>query len=237
MASLAEALVRTFLPACCALCRRDLPWQGSAAGVCAACWGAVREHVPACPRCGDPDSPAGEECLACRNQAPPWRAAAAVGPYEGALRDLVLLCKQGRRDELVRPLARLLGAAFRRTGWPRPTAIVPVPMWWGRRLRRGFNQAELLADELAAGVGSPRVAALGRRRGRPQAGLGRSERRRLGRASLTIRHPVAGPVLLVDDVLTTGATAAACAHALRAAGAQDVYVLTLARTTPPGRIP
>jgi ComF family protein len=193
--------------------------------------------VPACPRCGDPDSPAGEECLACRTEPPAWRAAAAVGAYEGTLRDLVLLCKQGRRDELARPLGRMLAAAHRRIGWPRPTAVVPVPMWWGRRLRRGFNQADLLAREVAAAVGARHVAALGRRRGRPQAGLSRSERRRLGRASLTIRHPVSGPVLLVDDVLTTGATATACAHTLRAAGAQDVYVLTLARTSHPGRIP
>ena len=237
MASLAEAVVRTFLPACCALCQRALPWQGSAAGVCAACWAAVRDHVPACPRCGDPDSPAGDECLACRTAPPPWRAAAAVGPYEGALRDLVLLCKQGRRDELARPLGALLAAAYRHTGWPRPEAVVPVPMWWGRRLRRGFNQADLLARELAAAIGCRRVAALARRRGRPQAGLSRVERQRLGRAALTVRRPVAGAVLLVDDVLTTGATAAACAHALQAAGARDVYVLTLARTSPPGRIP
>jgi len=237
MANLAEAFARTLLPACCALCQRALPWRGSDAGVCAACWTAVREHVPACPRCGDPDSPAGEECLACRTDPPPWRAAAAVGPYEGALRDLVLLCKLGRRDELARPLARLLAAAYRRAGWPRPAAVVPVPMWWGRRLRRGFNQADLLARELASMIGARRVAALSRRRGRPQAGLGRSARRLLSRAALSYRRRLAGPVLLVDDVLTTGATAAACTRTLHAAGGQDVYLLTLARTTPPGRIP
>ena len=237
MASLAEALIRTFLPACCTLCQRALPWQGSEAGICAACWTAVREHAPACPRCGAPDTAAGQECLSCLNEPPPWRAAAAAGPYEGALRDLVLLCKQGRRDELARPLGRLLARAYRRTGWPQPSVIVPVPMWWGRRLRRGFNQAELLARELAASIGSRQVSALARRRGRPQAGLGRSERRRLGRAALVVRRPGAGAVVRGDDVLTTGATAGAGAHALHAAGADDVYVLTLARTSPPGRVP
>jgi ComF family protein len=237
MASIAEALVRTFLPACCVSCQCALPWKGSAAGVCAACWSAVREHVPACPRCGDPDSSPGEECLACRTEPPPWRGAAAFGPYEGTLRQLVLLLKQGRRDELARPLGRLLAGAYRRAGWPRPAAVVPVPMWWGRRLRRGFNQAALIAGELSAAIGTPVVELLARRRGRPQAGLGRGARRRLAPSAIAARRPVSGCLLLVDDVLTTGATAAACTRALLAAGARDVFVLTLARTAPPGRIP
>jgi ComF family protein len=237
MASLAEALVRTFLPACCSLCREPLPWRGSEAGVCPECWNAVREHTPACPVCGDPDSASGGPCLSCAADPPPWRAAAAVGPYEGTLRDLILLFKQGRRDELARPLAVRLARTFRRTGWPRPTAVVPVPMWWGRRLRRGFNQAELLAREISATLESRTATALARRRGRPQAGQRRGERRRLPRSSYFARRRIAGPVLLIDDVLTTGATASACARALQAAGAADVYVLTLARTAPPGRIP
>jgi ComF family protein len=237
MASLAEALIRTFLPACCSLCRQPLPWRGSEAGVCTRCWQDVREHTPRCPVCGDPESAGGGPCLACATDPPAWRAAAAAGPYEGTLRDLILLFKQGRRDELARPLAALLLRAYRRAEWPRPTAVVPVPMWWGRRLRRGFNQAELLAGELSAALGARTVAALSRRRGRPQAGQGRSGRRRLSRSALVRRRPVTGPVLLIDDVLTTGATASACARALRDAGADDVYVLTLARTSPPGRIP
>ncbi len=237
MASLAEALVRTFLPACCSLCREPLPWHGSEAGVCPVCWHAVREHIPVCPVCGDPDSPSGGPCLACASDPPPWRAAAAVGPYEGTLRDLILLFKHGRRDELAGPLGALLAGAYRRAGWPRPTDVVPVPMWWGRRLRRGFNQAELLAREISATLGSRTATALARRRGRPQAGQRRGERRRLPQASFSARRPVAGPVLLIDDVLTTGATAAACTRALQAAGAGGVYVLTLARTAPPGRIP
>ncbi len=237
MASLAEALVRTFLPACCSLCRQPLPWRGSEAGVCSGCWGAVREHAPVCPVCGDPDSAPGGACLACTTEPPPWQAAAAAGPYEGTLRDLILLLKQGRRDELARPLAELLLRTYRRAGWPRPAAVVPVPIWWGRRLRRGFNQAELLADGLATALGIRTVAALSRRRGRPQTGQRRGGRRRLSLASFSQRRPVAGAVLLIDDVLTTGATASACSRALLEAGADDVYVLTLARTSPPGRIP
>jgi ComF family protein len=237
MASPAEALVRTFLPACCSLCRGPLPWRGSEAGVCPQCWRELREHAPACPRCGDPDSAPGGPCLACAAAPPPWTAAASVGPYEGVLRDLVLLLKQGRRDELARPLAERLAAAFRRTGWPRPAAIVPVPMWWWRRLRRGFNQAELLAESLADRIGGRSVRALIRRRGRPQTGRSRSERRALRRSAFAVRRRVFGPVVLVDDVLTTGATAAACTRALHAGGAADVFVITLARTAPPGRIP
>jgi len=237
MATLAEAFVRAALPACCALCTRALPWRGSAAGVCGSCWSSVREHTAACPRCGDPETIAGEPCLACREEEPPWRAAVAVGPYDGTLRELVLLCKQGRRDELARPLAHRLAAAFRRSGWPEVALFVPVPMWWGRRLRRGFNQAELLSREVARQLGGRSVAALSRRRGRPQVGRSRSERRRLSGSAFTARRPVAGDVVLVDDVLTTGATAAACTRALLAAGADAVYLLTVARTPRPGRIP
>ena len=141
MASLAEALVRTFLPAACTLCRGALPWQGSEAGVCGACWAAVREHLPACPRCGDPDAAAGEICRRCADDPPPWRSAAAAGPYAGALRDLILLYKQGRRDELARPLGERLARAYRRTGWPLPAAKRGDVKNCMPRYRIGFHPA------------------------------------------------------------------------------------------------
>jgi len=233
VASLASALASTFLPAACGRCGEPLG-AGAAGGVCAACWQAVVQHEgEPCPRCGRPDLAVPGPCLACRDAPPPWDAAASVGPYAGILRDLVLLLKQGRRDELAAPLAALLEDAFRAAGWPLPAFVVGVPMHWWRRLQRGFNQAELLARELAARLGAPVRSPLRRGAGAPQVGQARSERLRLSSRRFAVARRAGGSILLVDDVVTTGATAAACTRALRHAGATEVRVLALARTPDP----
>lgn len=238
MASLAEALAETFLPATCSVCGSPLPWRGSRGGVCGACWAAARPHLRgACPVCGDPDAEPTEPCLSCRTAPPPWHAAASYGPYQGTLREVVVGFKHARRDELCTPLADLMLGAHRRAGWPLPDAIVPVPVHWARRWTRGFDHAALLARNIAHGLGRPVVGALRRRRGRPQVGRTRTERLALTEAAFPARRRVTGLVLLVDDVFTTGATAAACTRALRRAGAGEVHVLTLARTLRPGRVP
>jgi ComF family protein len=238
MASLAEALAQTFLPSTCAACGEVLPWRGSRAGVCSACWSSVTPHPGRlCPVCGEPELEADGPCLACRDAPPPWRAATSAGPYSGTLRGLVLLLKTGGRDELAGPLAELIVGASRRAGWPRPDAVVAVPMGTWRRLRRGYNQAELLARETAHRLAAPLVAPLRRRPGRSQVGLPRTERLRLAASAFPIRRCVDGRVVLVDDVFTTGATAAACTRALAGAGASEIYVLTVARTPRSGRIP
>lgn len=238
MAFLAEALAATFLPARCATCTGVLPWEGSRAGVCAPCWSAAAPHAGGlCPTCGAPDVSEPGPCLACRAAPPPWRAAASYGPYGGVLRGLVMALKNGRRDELAAPLAAFLVAAWRRTGWPRPDLVVAVPMTPWRRLRRGFNQAELLARRVATGLGSEYSAALHRSRGAAQFGRTRAQRLALPASTFHAGAAVTGEVLLVDDVLTTGATAAACCTALVRAGANAVRVITVARTPRPGRIP
>lgn len=187
--------------------------------------------------CGTAEVGAEGVCLACRTGPPPWRAAASVGPYAGILRELILLFKARGRDELAAPLAGLLAGALRDAAWPAPHTVVAVPMTWMRRLHRGYNQAELLAREVARTLGVRYVRAL-RRRGRgTQVGGARSDRLRLAASAFPVRRAVSGRVVLVDDVLTTGATAAACTRALRHAGADDVFVLTVARTPQPGRTP
>ncbi len=237
MAVLVEVLARVFLPASCALCGRPLPVKASRGGVCGRCWDSI---VPvgheACPRCGEATG-GGEECLSCRHDPPPWQAAASAGWYEGPLRELILLFKNGRRDELASPLAELLQRRLDQLPWPSPEAVVPVPAWWGRRLRRGFDHADLLARHLASLASFRWCAALRRRRRGTQAGRTRAERLALPRGTFAARRAVHGHVLLVDDVLTTGATARACTRALLAAGASAVSLLTVARTPRPGRIP
>jgi ComF family protein len=206
--------------------------------VCAACLKAPQpldaEHF--CRSCRTPFStpyPLDESgrCGLCRAGLNQFDSAYAYSAYEGVLRELIHLFKYGR----VRPLARVL-SAYLSAALPREERfdmVVPMPLYWVRRWRRGFNQSELLAREVAKWAGIPVVRAVRRARSTAsQASLSRAERRRNVRGAFALRRgaEVSGRrVLLVDDVLTTGATANACAETLKRAGARYVAVLAVAR--------
>jgi len=174
-------------------------------------------------------------CALCRSGLRAFDAAYSFGSYGGSLRELIHLLKyQG-----MQPLARPLGAYLLRS-LPRDEAfdaIVPVPLHWWRRWNRGFNQSELLARALSRSTGIPVRDAL--RRTRPtasQAGLSNTARRRNMVQAFRCRREIAvrgKRILLVDDVMTSGATANACASALLAAGAASVDVLVAARVPDP----
>ncbi len=170
-------------------------------------------------------------CRLCRAGRFGFDAAFAYGSYDGRLRELIHLFKYGGVETLAGPLGRMLMLACPRH--QRFDVLVPMPMHWWRRWRRGFNQAELLAAEVGRRAGLPVQAVVCRRRHTsPQAGLSRRERRRNVQGAFLVRRPeqVQGKkVLVVDDVLTTGSTAGACAEALKQAGARYVAVLALAR--------
>lgn len=186
-------------------------------------------------------------CGLCRRGLNGFDAAYSLAAYEGRLRKLIHLFKYGRIATLAAPLGEFLAVAI-----PRHTpfdAVIPMPLHWRRRWGRGFNQAGLLAREVARRSGVPVIHAVRRKRATPpQAGL-TNRQRRLNVAGAFAANPRASvrdlSVLLVDDVLTTGATASACAAALKRAGARRVAVLTLARadrriyadTLAPGAIP
>jgi ComF family protein len=158
-------------------------------------------------------------------------AAYSFGAYENALRELIHLFKYSRIRTLARPLGALLGRALPRD--ERFDLIVPVPLHWRRRWQRGFNQAELLAQEMARQTGRPCASLLRRVRSTAvQAGLSHSRRRRNVAAAFACRdaNRVRGRrILLIDDVMTTGSTGAACAAVLRRAGAVRVVLLSVAR--------
>jgi ComF family protein len=155
----------------------------------------------------------------------------SFGFYEGSLRSLIHLFKYSGMKPLARRLGEHLcraledGASF--------DVVVPVPLHWRKGWRRGFNQAELLAREVARRRGTSVLRAL--RRKRPtatQAGLTSAGRRRNVAGAFLLRSgaDVRGKrILLVDDVMTTGATANACANALKRGGAKSVSLATLAR--------
>ena len=151
------------------------------------------------------------------------------------LRELIHVFKYGRVQTLAGPLGDMLWTALARDeAWD---MIAAVPLHWRRRWQRRFNQSELLARNLARRSGIPYRSLLRRVRATPsQAGLSNQKRRRNVTAAFACRRMAlrgeglqGKRILLIDDVLTTGATASACAAALKKAGAQRVGILTLAR--------
>lgn len=181
----------------------------------------------------------GQVCGACIADPPAYDRARAALVYGDVSRELVLGLKyQGRRDGLV-----LLAGWMAAAGKPlleEADLIVPVPLHYLRLVRRGFNQSGWLAAAVARSSGVKlSVDALKRVRATPiQGGLSATGRRRNVQGAFRVRGTAKGRlrgarVLLVDDVLTTGATAEACAMALKRAGARCVDVLTLARVAGP----
>lgn len=189
-----------------------------------------------CVVCGAPGpSPCGG-CARRLRRAPPFAApagldsCAALLAYDGAGRDLVAGLKyRNRRVGVARLAAAMVAAAEVAWGGTVPVDVVTwAPTTSARRRARGYDQARLLAGEVARQLHRPLPALLSRRPGPPQTGRPLVERR--GGARFAPRRAASGRVLLVDDVLTTGATIEAAAEALRGAGAREVHGLVLART-------
>ncbi len=235
IARLAGLLV---FPSFCKICGEPLDRPGERI-VCGACLGGLRpRHGPVCPLCGRfEDGPAeGHICRRCLARWPAFSRHRSCGVYGGALRDIILLFKYRKYAPLSRPLARFAASCLGDEAelWDGVDGLVPVPLHPSRRRDRGFNQARLLARDLAKPRGLPVLAgALVKVRNTPaQAGLKASDRERNVRGVYAVRRPerVRGrTLLLVDDVTTTGATVRECARVLAAAGAKEVRAITLAQ--------
>jgi ComF family protein len=235
----AVAALDLVFPALCPVCATVLG-RGRRDPLCGGCWEAIeRVEAPVCEICGLPfhvfaatsgDARAGR-CAECAAAPPAFDWARAGGVYAGPLREAVQRLKFARKPALARPLGDLVVEQWA-TRLPVVDAVVPVPLARARERERGFNQATLLADRVARGLGT-RLESRWLVRGRDtasQTDLDAPARRANVRGAFRASGAVAHRHLaLVDDVLTTGATAAECARVLRDAGARSVGVLTVAR--------
>lgn len=216
----------------CALCAGiDQVHQG----VCTCCTCSLPALAGQLCRCGLPLPPAAGAatyCGRCLKRPPPFRRLLAPYTYTWPLDRLISAYKYRRRMELEAPLLGLWQWRFPDTVLP--DVLVPVPMHWRRQWLRGFNQAARLARGLGRKLDIPTLPALVRARPTPaQQGLAAGPRRRNVRGAFACTAQVQGlRIALVDDVVTTGATAREAAAVLLAAGAAEVEVWALARALP-----
>ena len=239
--ALTDAALALLYPLRCAACGESSVERRAHAPACAACWAATDVFTgkeTLCWKCGARSAaelPAEKwpdvRCRRC--DAEHFTAARSVGAYQGALRASVLQLKH--EPHIGAHLAGLLALAQARPPLDTATLIVPVPLHAERERERGFNQAAHLARTLSERTHLPLdewSVVRAKHAERHRAGMDARARRETVEDAFKVVRPrlVAGHrVLLVDDVLTTGATVSSCAHALRLAGALDVFVLTLAR--------
>ena len=223
-------------PPRCPLCGAGLAAQS---GLCAECWGGLA--VPGDPSCATCQRPlevgasATTQCAPCLLQPPRHDGIAAGTLYNDTSRRLVLALKHGHRIALAPLLARLIAAQLPEKvgpGW----IVVPVPLHRWRLWGRGFNQSALLARELALANGAKLLVdgLVRTKRTPPLGGLGRTARARALSGAIQLNPRQAGQlngakVLLVDDVLTSGATSDACVRALKRGGAEQVVLGCFAR--------
>ena len=244
-------LIDVLLPTGCVICRDWIPGRGAHRIVCVRCSTRLSEPSwPRCPRCHAPRGTGrseAEDCLECREWPAELECARYAYRLEGAAADLVHALKYQGWGEAAPFMSRAMASGFAvaptedRGRARRRTIVVPVPTSPSRERARGYNQAGLLAKGVSQTLALPLYSVLARSRSdRSQTSLSPEERRENVRGvfsvSGTAKTVLAGArVVLVDDVLTTGATAGEAARVLVAAGGSGVVLLTFARALP-GRL-
>ena len=234
-----QSPLRLLYPSRCVSCGEPL---ADDFGLCGACWAKTAFiSGTVCDICGTPLPGEAEPdqaltCDDCMTIKRPWSRGRAALVYRDNARRMVLALKHGDRTDLARPAGRWLAAALAPIRKPK-MLVVPVPAHWTRMVTRRYNQAALLAQSLARETGLQYVPdALVRPRRTPAQGKSSQAQRFAALQGAIIPHPKrAGrldgrDVLILDDVMTSGATLAATAEAAFAAGARDVFTLVLART-------
>jgi ComF family protein len=234
--SLAAKALDLLLPPLCLAC--DAPVTGHGA-LCAACWSGIHFiAAPLCSGCGAPfDAPVGDGmlCAACLTDPPVFSGARAAMLYDEASKRLILGFKHGDRTHLARALAGWMHRAGREF-WGKADCVIPVPLHRWRLFRRRYNQAALLAEGIGALANKPvLIDGLRRPKATPIQGRMNRKQRQANVKGAFALHPRRREeirdktIILIDDVLTTGATLNECSRVLLEGGAKSVSALTLAR--------
>jgi ComF family protein len=238
----AQSLFATLLPSDCRFCQAPLT-RISRLPVCDACLSGITPMKGRlCAVCGEriftPHAEAQPVCGECRTTVPPFVRAMAYGSYDGGLRELIHLLKYGRVRPAGGVLGRMLAEVIQGFGSEfRSAVVIPVPLHSSKLRQRGFNQAEEIARAALKNLNRSelklKAGVLERRRATAsQTGLTDHQRQENMRGAFVVastEHIADKDVLLVDDVFTTGATVSECARVLRRAGADRVFVATVAR--------
>lgn len=228
------------LPPVCPLCFDSLPANAeNTAEYCSACREQLVSNDARCRRCGN-RLPSGhvatsEGCDVCRNQRLKWDGVITVGDHEGLLQHAVIAAKQASGAPVAAAMAELLSAQVAAADWLGDVdLVVPTPIYWLRRIRRGVNPAERLGAAVARGLNvkfCPHLLKVSRIM-RKQSELRLTARRANVRDGFQVQTPHLlsdATVLLVDDVMTSGATAAEISSKMRKCGAKRVIVAVAAR--------
>lgn len=230
-------VLQTIYPNRCLACGEDVL---SSATLCTDCWSETHFITgQSCDCCGAPVTPGDGEtgiyCENCHAHPPPWARGRAVARYVGPARRMAMALKHGDRLDLAPPIAAWMHRAARDI-LNEDALLAPVPLHWSRLLKRRYNQAALLAEQISRLAGASHIPDLLYRchATPPQQDMSRDERFENQRAAVAAhpRHEAAirgRHVVLVDDVMTSGATLTACAEACQTAGATSVDVVVFAR--------
>lgn len=224
--------LRILFPELCSVCKKPAT-EHRIAPICTECWKKILPYEgPICKRCGKPlVSDASLTCGECINDEPAFHSARNFGIYDGVLKKAINLFKYHRIKRLSKPLSDII----LELKLPRVDIIVPVSLHKNRLRKREFNQSAVLAKHIAETLGVPMVpdCLTKNRDTSPQVGLKAAERRKKIKKTFEIRSKelVEGKdIMLIDDVFTTGATVRECSKVLKKAGADKVYVITLAHS-------
>jgi ComF family protein len=227
--ALISRLINGIYPSECPVCGNPSD-AFSHAPICSSCWVQIKRYDgPSCSICALPfPSEYSRICGSCLKKNPPFSLIVTFGLYEGVLAEAISLFKFHGIRRLSRPLGRLLLDL----DIPRADAVVPVPLTSQGLRRRGFNQSLLIAKVIAKKIQAPLFmdTLLKVKETPPQIGLSARERQSNLKNAFKVAGDIKGKrILLIDDVMTTGATVTECSKVLLKAGAKEILALTLAR--------
>jgi len=232
--SVFSSLANFIYPPFCSNCKKKVP-DGLWGGICGTCWAEVKIWGDGhCQRCGTNVSGGTSLCRNCL--IPDWGCGdiRTIGPFEAPLSDAIHMLKYSDAQSVSQKLGFLMaGRIGSGTIYSQAEMVLAVPLHGARKRERGYNQAQLLAEQLgkALGVPAPEGVVLRARHTKSQTTMNKEQRRKNVEGIFAVRKPekIKGKtVILVDDVLTTGATIGSCGHALLAAGAVKVLAMTAA---------